>query len=184
MSQRVSMIRRDQSSCSIIRMTRQRVVSPYDSASVSTIRWAINRLQRISTLSLLLTDTLSGSLVSSTSKVYINPSIVALRIQLVLSAFFPLYTVWPLSSCVKAPPMVGPTWMRVWLTLGLDCLPALFQGTALPLLPAPCLLHCLLAPVQCPMIQGCTSTSLPLLLIRICGPGGYTSWSHVHPLAW
>ena len=35
---------------------------------------------------------------------------------------------------VKAPPMVGPTWTRVRLTLGLDCFPRLFQGTAL-LLP-------------------------------------------------
>ena len=29
--------------------------------------------------------------------------------------------------------MVGPTWMRVRFTLGSDCLPALFQGTVLPL---------------------------------------------------
>ena len=28
--------------------------------------------------------------------------------------------------------MVGPTWTRVRLTLGSDCLPALFQGTFLP----------------------------------------------------
>ena len=33
------------------------------------------------------------------------------------------------TSYVKAPPMVGPTWTRVRLTLGSDCLPALFQGT-------------------------------------------------------
>ena len=32
---------------------------------------------------------------------------------------------------VKAPPMVGPTWMRVHFVLGLDCSPLLFQGTAL-----------------------------------------------------
>ena len=38
------------------------------------------------------------SLLSSTSKVYINPSVVALRIQLVLSAFLPLCILWPLSS--------------------------------------------------------------------------------------
>ena len=36
---------------------------------------------------------------------------------------------------VKAPPMVGPTWTRVHLTLGSDCLPALFQGIIL-LLPS------------------------------------------------
>src|ERR1700761_1264224 len=84
MSRRVSMIRQDQSSCSIIRTTHQLVVSIHYSASVSTIRYAINRLQHICTLSLLLTDMLSDSLLSSTSKVYINPSIVALTIQLVL----------------------------------------------------------------------------------------------------
>src|SRR6201996_5963765 len=84
MSQRVSMIRQDQSSCSIVRTMCQLVVSIHYSASVSTIRYAINRLQRVSTLSLLLTDMLSDSLLSSTSKVYINPSVVALTIQLVL----------------------------------------------------------------------------------------------------
>ena len=36
------------------------------------------------------------------------------------------------SSTVKAPPMVGPTWTRVRLILGSDCLPILFQGTVLP----------------------------------------------------
>ena len=70
--------------------------------------------------------------------------------------------------------MVGPTWTRVCLTLGSDYLPALFQGTASPLLLAPCLLHCLLAHVRCQMIQGCTSMLLPSLSICICGPGGYT----------
>ena len=35
--------------------------------------------------------------------------------------------------CVMAPPMVDPTWTRVHLTLGSDCLPTLCQGTALPL---------------------------------------------------
>ena len=79
------------------------------------------------------------------------------------------------SGSVKAPPMVGPTWTRVRLTLGLDYLPTLFQGTALPLLLAPCLLHCPLAHVRCQMIQGCTGMSLPFLSIHICGPGGYTS---------
>src|ERR1700761_1025066 len=89
MSQRVSMIRQDQSSCSIVRTMCQLVVSIHYSASVSTIRYAINRLQRVSTLSLLLTDMLSDSLLSSTSKVYINPSVVALTIQLVLLPSFP-----------------------------------------------------------------------------------------------
>ena len=40
-----------------------------------------------------------------------------------------------LSLDVKAPPMVGPTWTRVRLTLGSDCLPTLSQGTIL-LLPS------------------------------------------------
>ena len=38
-------------------------------------------------------------------------------------------------ECVKAPPMVGPTWTRVRFTLGSDYLPTLVQGTGLPLLP-------------------------------------------------
>ena len=60
-------------------------------------------------------------------------------------------------------------------TLGSDCSLLLFQGTVLPLIPTLCILHCLLARVQCLMIWGCTSTSLPLLSIHICGPGGSTS---------
>ena len=56
--------------------------------------------------------------------------------------------------------MVGPTWMRVCLTLGLDCLPTLSQGTAL-------LLPCVSWTAYCShargsmiwMIQGCISTS-------------------------
>ena len=43
---------------------------------------------------------------------------------------------------VKAPPMVGPTWTRVRLTLGLDCLPTLCQGTVSFLIPTLCFLHC------------------------------------------
>ena len=49
-------------------------------------------------------------------------------------------------TIVKAPPMVGPTWTRVRVVLGSDCLPALFQGTIL-LLP-PCFLCCLCAHVR------------------------------------
>ena len=41
MSQKVNKIRQDQSSCSIIRMMSQLIVSLYDSASASTIRQAI-----------------------------------------------------------------------------------------------------------------------------------------------
>ena len=45
---------------------------------------------------------------------------------------------WWRALSVKAPPMVGPTWTRVCLTLGSDCSPPLFQRTILLLLPAPC----------------------------------------------
>ena len=63
-------------------------------------------------------------------------------------------------ECVKAPPMVGPTWTRVCLTLGSDCLPALSQRTAL-------LLPCVSWTAYCShahdsmiwMIQGCISMS-------------------------
>ena len=71
--------------------------------------------------------------------------------------------------------MMGPTWMRVRLTLGSDCLPALFQWTILPL----CFLHCLLVRVRCQMIQGCTSMSPPLLSICVCAPGAILL-GHVH----
>ena len=64
---------------------------------------------------------------------------------------------------VKAPPMVGPTWMRVCLTLGSDCSLPLFQGTILLLLPALCSICWLLVHVRCQMIQGCTSTLPPLV---------------------
>ena len=36
--------------------------------------------------------------------------------------------------CVKAPPMVGPTWARVHLTLGSDCLPQVVSGDCLAFL--------------------------------------------------
>ena len=110
MSWRVSMIRQDQSSCSIIRTMHQRLQVLDDSeprtwhhtyviASVSTIDKAINSSDASALCHYYLLDMLWDSLLSSTSKVYINPSIVALRIQLVLLAFLLLYTVWPLSSC-------------------------------------------------------------------------------------
>ena len=75
---------------------------------------------------------------------------------------------------VKAPPMVGPTWRRVRLTLGSDCLPVVVPGDHLASLSYS-MLHCLLTDVRCPMIQGCTSTSLPLFLIHVRAPEGYTS---------
>ena len=36
-----------------------------------------------------------------------------------------------LTPPVKAPPMVGPTWTRVRLTLGLGCLPVIVLGDCL-----------------------------------------------------
>ena len=56
--------------------------------------------------------------------------------------------------------MVGPTWTRVCLTLGLDCLPALFQGTALPLSCVSWTVYCSHAhDSMIQVIQGCISTS-------------------------
>ena len=61
---------------------------------------------------------------------------------------------------VKAPPMVGPTWTRVRLTLGSDCFPALFQGTALSLPRASGTVYCSRAhDSMIWVIQGCISTS-------------------------
>ena len=61
--------------------------------------------------------------------------------------------------CVKAPPMVGPTWTRVRLTLGSDCLPTLFQGTALPLSRVSWTAYCShVNDLMLRMIQGCIST--------------------------
>ena len=55
--------------------------------------------------------------------------------------------------------MVGPTWTRVHLTLGSDCLPALFQGTALLLSRVSCTAYCLHARDSTIWaIQGCIST--------------------------
>ena len=65
---------------------------------------------------------------------------------------------------VKVSLMVGPTWTRVHFTLGLDCFPSLFQGTALLCFPTLCLSHWSLMHVRCQMIQGCISTS-PLLFL-------------------
>ena len=76
---------------------------------------------------------------------------------------------------VKAPPMVGPTWTRVRLTLGSDCSPLLFQGTALLLPSTLCLIHCSLMHVRCQMIQGCTSMSPPLFPYCVYAPEGYAS---------
>ena len=63
------------------------------------------------------------------------------------------HTTSPERCCVKAPPMVGSTWTRVRFILISDCLPALFQGTILPL-PLSlslCFLWCLHAHVWCLM---------------------------------
>ena len=59
---------------------------------------------------------------------------------------------------VKAPPMVGPTWTRVRLTLGLDCLPVLPQGTALLLSHISWTAYCLhVCDSMIWVIQGCIS---------------------------
>ena len=64
------------------------------------------------------------------------------------------------NASVKAPPMVGPTWTRVRLTLGSDCFPALFQGTALSLPRASGTVYCSRAhDSMIWVIQGCISTS-------------------------
>ena len=80
---------------------------------------------------------------------------------------------------VKAPLMVGPTWTRVCLTLGLDCLPALFQGTALPLSRVSWTGYCSHAhDSMIRVIQGCIST-----LHSSMSPWGlfHTSYSvHLH----
>ena len=61
---------------------------------------------------------------------------------------------------VKAPSMVGPTWTRVCLTLGSDCLPTLFQETALPLSRVSWTAYCSHAhDSMIWVIQGCISTS-------------------------
>ena len=61
---------------------------------------------------------------------------------------------------VKAPPMVGPTWTRVHLTLGSDCLLALFQGTAFPLSRVSWAVYCSHAhDLMIWVIQGCINMS-------------------------
>ena len=56
--------------------------------------------------------------------------------------------------------MVGPTWTRVRLTLGSDCFPALFQGTASSLPRASGTVYCSHArDSMIRVIQGCISMS-------------------------
>ena len=81
--------------------------------------------------------------------------------------------------------MVGPTWTRVHFALGSDCLPALFQGTISSLPPTLCLLCCSRAHVRCLMSDdpGLYQYVVFLLLICLCGPGGYTfdhTYIHLH----
>ena len=60
----------------------------------------------------------------------------------------------------EAPPMVGSTWTRVRFTLGSDCLPALSQGTTLPLPHVSWTAYCSHArDLMIWVIQGCISTS-------------------------
>ena len=63
-------------------------------------------------------------------------------------------------NIVKAPPMVGPTWPRVRFALGLDCLPASSQGTALLLPRVSWTAYCShVHDSMIQVIQGCISTS-------------------------
>ena len=65
-----------------------------------------------------------------------------LYLHLISTSFTPSFCLDNCSTSVKAPPMVGPTWTRVCLTLGSDCSPLLSQGTALLLFPTRCFIVC------------------------------------------
>ena len=72
---------------------------------------------------------------------------------------------------VTTPPMVGPTWPRVRFTLGSDCLPVLFQGTASLRLDYGLTAFIVTARIRCLVIG--------VVLVRcsltcLCGPEGYT----------
>ena len=79
---------------------------------------------------------------------------------------------------VTTPPMVGSTWPRVHSTLESDCLPALFQGTALFHLVTDWLiiLFIVAAHIRC-LVIGVVLVcviNLSAFLSCLCGPGGYT----------
>ena len=72
--------------------------------------------------------------------------------------------------------MVGPTWPRVRSTLGSDCLPALSQGTASPLLAFGLTDFIVTARIRC-LVIGVVLVRLidrSMFLSRLCGPEGYT----------
>ena len=80
-----------------------------------------------------------------------------------------------------------PWWVlhgQGYVHIRIGLLPVVVPGDCLALVLTLCLPHWLLARVQCPMIWGCISTSLPTLPIRVYAPEGRVSWSHVQPLAW
>ena len=62
-------------------------------------------------------------------------------------------------------------------------LPIVVPGDCLVSPPILCLPHWSLTYVQCQMIQGCTSMLPPLFPFCVRAPGGYVSWSLIHPLA-
>ena len=84
---------------------------------------------------------------------------------------------------VKAPPMVGPTWTRVHLTLGLDCSPLLSQGTASLCFPTLCF-------IVCSRMSDVRWYRVVLVHRLLCSwfmyapLGGYASWLCVRPLTW
>ena len=75
------------------------------------------------------------------------------------------------TTIVKAPPMVGPTWTRVHLTLGSDCSPTLFQGPSRFFL----LLYVSFVVRACISdVQWSGVVLVCRLPICLCGPEGYT----------
>ena len=80
-----------------------------------------------------------------------------------------------------------PWWVlhgRGYVYIRVRLLPVVAPGDYLASILTLCLPHWLLVRVQCPMIWGCISTSLPPLLICVYAPEGHVSWSHVCPLSW
>ena len=68
-----------------------------------------------------------------------------------------------------------PWWVlhgRGYIHIRIGLLPVVASGDCLTSVLTLCLPCWLLAHVQCLMIWGCISTSLPSLLIRVCAPGG------------
>ena len=86
---------------------------------------------------------------------------------------------WTIAIDVMTPPMVCSTWPRVRSTLELDCLPALFQGTASFRLIVDWLLVIFIvaAHIRCLVIEVVLVRVIDhlMFLFHLCGPGGYIS---------